>query len=518
MGDGHPWAPGVWSHPTADGLGNPPQRAPPAVEGSFMRSTVSRMLLTGVLGAGVFPTAPLAATPPVASAAADQSPRRELNIMAYGAAGDGRRSDTRAIQAAIDDCSRLGGRLIFPAGRYLTGTFYLRKNVELHLTRDAVILGSTQIADYATDTGGIRYDTPWMDRCLVYAAGADHIAITGEGTLDGQGTQENFPPGKLRRDRPMLLRFYNCRNVVLRDCKLRNPASWTTAIIACENVDVRNLTIDSRANWNGDGLDFDSCRNVTVDQCTITASDDCICLQASEKDRPCENVTITRCRLSSRWAAIRIGLLTRSDIRNVVMRDCHFHDTQGAGFKLQMAEGAVMENMRFENITMDQVVRPLFLTLNRHRFTRELKEAPLPPPGTLRNIKFVNIKARAGHPAVKDAKSYMVIAGVPGKNVEDIEFRDMDITFPGGGTTEMAHRRDVPELGDFKPEFFEFKGDLPAYGLFIRHAAGIRLNNVSLSFAGEEKRPAIVWDDVTALDTSGLRAQCAAGVQAVVKY
>ena len=200
------------------------------------------------------------------------------------------------------------------------------------------------------------------------------------------------------------------------------------------------------------------------------------------------------------------------------MRDCHFHDTMGTGFKLQMAEGAVMENMLFENITMENVTRPLFMTLNSHRFCRELMDMPLPPPGTLRNIKFVNIKAKAGNPAVKDAKSYMVIVGVAGKRVENIELRNVDVTFPGGGTEEAAHRRDVPELGDFKPEFFEFKGDLPAYGIFIRHAQGIRLDNVNLGFVGEEKRPAIVWDDVQELNTAGLRARCAGGGQPVVKY
>ncbi len=468
-----------------------------------------------VLSGFTFCAAALAAVPSGSSGGG----LREFNIMAFGAVGDGRQLDTKAIQAAIDECSRSGGgRLVFPAGKYLTGTFYIKSKVELHLQKDATILGSPDIKHYTTDTGGIRYNTPWMDRCLVYAAGADNIAITGQGTLDGQGTQENFPAGKLRLDRPMLLRFYNCKNVVLRDFNLRNPASWTTAIIACDNVEARGLNIQSLVNWNGDGLDFDSCRNVIVDNCEIRSSDDSICLQASERDRPCENIKITNCRLSSRWAAIRIGLLTRSDIRNVEMRDCHFFDTVGTGFKLQMAEGAVMENMLFENITMENVTRPLFMTLNSHRFTRELMEVPLPSPGTLRNIRFVNIKAKAGNPKVKDAKAYMVIVGVAGRKIENIEFKNVEVVFPGGGTDEMARRRAVPELGGFKPEFFEFKGDLPAYGFFIRHAKGITLDMVKLGFDGEEKRPAIVWDNVEGLNTAGLQARSAAGVAPVVKY
>ena len=282
---------------------------------------------------------------------------------------------------------------------------------------------------------------------------------------------------------------------------MRNPASWGSAIIGCENIDVRNLNIHNRSNWNGDGLDFDSCRNVVVDNCDIDTSDDSICLQASEKDRPCENIKITNCRISSHWAAIRIGLLTRSDIRNVEMRDCHFHDIVGEGIKIQMAEGSVMENMLFENITMENVTRPLFMTLNSHRFCRSLKDVPLPPPGTLRNMTFRNINAIAGNPEVKDAQAYMAIIGLPERKIEDIEFENVDITFPGGGTEETARRRDVPELGNWKPEFFSFNGDLPAYGFYVRHAKGMTLDNVKLRFKKEERRPPIICDDVDGFST-----------------
>lgn len=454
----------------------------------------------------------------VTSCSAFHKQQRELNIMDFGAIADGKTLCTAAIQSAIDECSENSGRLVFPAGTYLTGTFYVKTGVELHLQKGAVILGSPNIDDYTTDTGGIRYNTPWMDRCLVYAEDADTISITGEGTLNGNGSKENFPPGKGGADRPMLLRLFNCKNVILRDITMRDPASWGAAIIGCENVDVRNLTIHNRSNWNGDGLDFDSCRNVTVDNCDINTSDDSICLQASEKDRPCENIRITNCRMSSHWAAIRIGLLTRSDIRNVEMRDCHFHDIVGEGFKIQMAEGSVIEDMLFENITMDNVTRPLFITLNSHRFTRELIDVPLPPPGRLRNLKFHNITAVAGNRSVTDAMAYMAIIGLPGQKIENIEFRNVEMTFPGGGTEDTARRREVPELGDWKPEFFMFDGDLPAYGLFIRHATGITLSNVKLSFIEEEKRSPIILDNVENFSAPDLEAQCSEGVYPVVTW
>ena len=152
--------------------------------------------------------------PVLSPCSAEEHTKMDFNILNYGAVADGQSLCTEAIQSAIDECSITGGRVVIPAGTYVTGTFYIKSGVELHLERDAVILGSADIENYTTDTGGIRYDTPWMDRCLIYAEDADNISITGEGALDGNGSKENFPPGRGNHDRPMLLRLFNCSNIV----------------------------------------------------------------------------------------------------------------------------------------------------------------------------------------------------------------------------------------------------------------------------------------------------------------
>ena len=130
---------------------------------------------------------------------------REFNISDYGAINDGKTLNTRAIQKAIDDCSRSGGTVMIDGGgTFLTGTIYLKDNVTLHLDNGTTLLGSPNIDDYATDTHKLMYTfSTHLDRCLIFAKKASNIAIEGYGTIDGNGHQDNFARGE---GRPVLIR------------------------------------------------------------------------------------------------------------------------------------------------------------------------------------------------------------------------------------------------------------------------------------------------------------------------
>jgi polygalacturonase len=265
-------------------------------------------------------------------ARAADSPQAVFDVREFGAVGDGRTLNTKAIQQAIDTCSSAGGGTVLIAGgSFVTGTIYLKDHVTLHLAAGAVLLGSTHIADYATDTHKNAYaNESHMDRCLIFARGARNIGITGQGTIDGRGGREHFPnPGD--EHRPMLIRFLECANLRVRDVTLVNPASWTSAWLYCEDIVVDGVRIHSRANWNGDGLDFDGCRDVRVSNCAFDTSDDSICLQASRPDRPCRDIVITNCIFVSQWAGVRIGLLSMGDFENVTVSNCVFRDITGRG-------------------------------------------------------------------------------------------------------------------------------------------------------------------------------------------
>jgi polygalacturonase len=432
------------------------------------------------------------------------------DICDYGAIGDGKTLNTAYIQDAIDSCAEKGGGTIrIAGGRYVTGTLYMKSNVTISISANAELLGSTDINDYTTDTYRMMYEeAPQMNRCMIYAENASNIGIEGKGIIDGQGQMENFPneddPAK---SRPLLIRFKDCTNIFFRDITLNNPATWTTVFLYCSEIKIDGITINSLVNHNGDGLDFDGCRNVIVSNCTFNNSDDSICLQTSRRDMPCENVVVTNCIMSSDWAAFRIGLLSVGDIRNVTISNCIIKDTK-CGFKIQMCEGAIIEDITVSNIVMERVVRPLFLTLNSFRFCiiEKEKDRELPPILAMRNIHFSNIRASINNiqfPESNHTKNMiMAIVGLPGHYIEDITLDNISVTKEQNTQRSFNEGDDVPEFEGLRPEAFQWNGELPASMLYLRHVKRIAISNTTFDFAHADTRPAIFCDDVEHLELS----------------
>ena len=449
-----------------------------------------------------------------------------FNVRAFGAVGDGRTLDTAAVQAAIDACSQTaGGTVLVPAGNYLVGTLRLKSNVTLELAATAELLGSKDLTQYATNIArcGFVNETA-IDKCLLYAEHAERIAIIGRGTVDGQGAAfpVRRPDGKLG-ERPMLLRFFQCTNVLVEGVTLRSAGAWCSHYRECDGVRVHGVNIHNRANGNGDGIDLMSTRNVRISDCTLLCQDDAICLQDMSDDRPTENIVINNCILSTRWAALRTGGAHRGGIRHVAMSNCFIYDTFGCGIKLQISGNGSLEDMTFTGIVMKNVTSPISLRLGNCHYNNEKRDERF-PFGRLRNLLFNNIRAtvideqslndRIWEPPVQPGKAQhhpgeerqcISICGIPGHPIEGITLSDIHVTFPGGGTKADAAKRDMPELEDQYPEYFMW-GVLPAYGLYARHATGLTLNNVRFDLAGTDLRPAVVCDDVGDLEIAGLRA------------
>jgi hypothetical protein len=389
--------------------------------------------------------------------------------------------------------------VLVAGGRYVTGTLVLKDDVTLHIAAGAALLGSTNIADYATNTHKNMYKgEPHMDRCLIYAQNATGIGIEGSGAIDGQGHREHFPnPGDPQKNRPMLVRFLDCAQIRVRDVRLCNPAAWTSAWLYCSDIVVDGVTIHSRANGNGDGLDFDGCRNVRVANCAFDTSDDSICLQTSRPDRPCTDVTIINCIFTSKWAGIRIGLLSRGDFENVTVSNCIFRDISDSGLKIQMCEGAVMQNMAFSNLVMHDVPRPVFMTLGQQRCCVDAPQE-LAPVGRLRRMLFSQLLVdnRDCGPA-----SQFVLTGLPGAPVEDVVLHGIRMTTGGGGTAADARLEGVAELvpenlAGHWPEYTCFGRTLPAYGLYARHVRGLEVHDLTFDTVTPDARQAVVLEDV----------------------
>ena len=462
--------------------------------------------------------APLAALQPVNASGETNAIRKSIfDIRDFGASGDAVTLNTAAIQKAIDACTANGGgQVLVAGGRFVTGTLYLKDHVTLHIAAGAALLGSTNIADYTSDTHKNLYaGEPHMDRCLIFARGAVNIGLTGSGIIDGQGDRKNFPnlgdPGK---NRPMLIRFLECTRIQLRDLTIGNPASWTSAWLYCDDIVVDGVTIKSRANGNGDGLDFDGCENVRVSNCLFDTSDDSICLQASRSDHPCRNVVINNCVMKSQWAAIRIGLLSLGNLQDVTVSNCIFHDIRDAGLKIQMCEGGTMKNMQFSNIVMRNVPRPVFMTFNHWRMGVDSpKELPLMK--ALSDMQFSHI--RVDNSELTNTPTGIVLSGVPGHSIENISFDDISLTSSGGGTAEQAAIRNLPEFVDRRPEFGVLGKTVPFVGFYARHVRGLTLSNVRFDAIKTDVRAAIVCENVENVEIAGAKLGATFSGESVIR-
>lgn len=312
-------------------------------------------------------------------------PTTHYDVRDYGAVGDGLVKDTQALQKAIDTCHEAGGGcVVLTAGNYLSGTLYLKNNVELHLANGALLKASADVEDYNPEDifpENVAFHSENMTaRHLIIAYQAENIAITGNGTIDGNSSAffEPLPEGKtatyryksgnypIKEWRPgQMVFFCLCKNVKARDLNLRNAPYWTFYLLGCEDVQIRGLTIENPpATANGDGLDLDCCRNVTVSDCIIRSGDDSITIRANKNalgDRaiPSENIAVSNCVLSTPCNAIRVGV-GEGEIRNCLFNNIVIPEAS-RGISLvslyrktnKSRHGTCIENIHFLNFILN---------------------------------------------------------------------------------------------------------------------------------------------------------------------
>jgi len=322
-----------------------------------------------------------------------------LNILDYGAKGDGVTKDTAAIQSALDACTNSdGGTVLVPEGVYLTGSLILHANTTLQFASRADLMGSPDIADYPIVN--VRWEGEFREghRALISATDAANITITGGGIFG--------PPltlGKLRSPRgPVLIELTGCTNTLLENFTTQYQQLWSIHLLFCKNLTARNLTIRT-VNANGDGMDVDSCDGVTIDHCDINTGDDAISLKsgrglaAQSLNRPTENVIIRDCRLqSSIYAAIGLGTEMSGGIRNVTITNCVLSGKQNCLFiKSRDGRGGYMENISGENLTV--LKSPTFIGID---LMKKGIQATDPVPGEVekwprvQNLTFKNVRVQ----------------------------------------------------------------------------------------------------------------------------
>lgn len=426
----------------------------------------------------------------------------DVNVLTFGAKGDGKTDNTTAIQKTVDACATSGGGLvIFPAGNFLTGTIQLRSHVVLHLSAGSQLTGTTVLAKYPYQQHGFKfYGAEWARQSLIYAHKAEQVGIEGYGTIDGQGA--SFATTTLKkpdryRNRPYLLWFIDCKNVRVSGVNLRNSAFWMQHYLGCEDVSINGISIWNHSNKNNDMIDIDGSRNVTIQNIKGDSDDDGLTLK-STSPLITENVTVMNCVLSSHCNALKLGTESTGGFRNVVITNCVIKPSAQkttiygkpagiSGIALELVDGGVMENISISNIIMEGPEVPIFIRLG-NRARKYDDQAPMPGPGRVRNIRLTGITATGG------GKTGCSITGIEAAKLREISLNDISIDVSGGGeASDML--KSVPKLDDQYPEGTMF-GTLPAYGFYIAHAENVQLSNVHFTCLKPDSRPALALDAV----------------------
>lgn len=457
----------------------------------FVFSTCALAVSALVLHAAL--TAPVNPVPP----SAPRIPATRVSLVDFGAEPDGETLNTAAFARAIAALAEKGGgTLVIPPGIWLTGPIELRSRTRLHLEAGALIQFSRDHTLYPMRVFDARGEKDIEKTSPLSAERAEDIAITGAGVIDGGGDawrhvkkykvtepfwkalvasggvvnakgDEWLPaaPGfeahalvaKLAASgslnpadyepywfvlRPRLLRFLECKRVLLEGVTFRNAPNWTLHPWLCEDVTLRDLKIfNERWAQNSDAMDIDSCRRVHITGCIVDTGDDGLCIK-SGKDAagrrigvPTEDVLIENCTVYEGHGGFTIGSEMSGGVRNVLVRNCTFIGTDlGLRFKTLRGRGGVVENIHIQGIRMTGIVGSaidfnFFYAANGQPAAAVTKPDEGTP--TFRHILFEDIVSRG-------SKAAFTLRGLPEMPLQNITFRDVSLSAERGADLAYA--------------------------------------------------------------------------------
>lgn len=399
---------------------------------------------------------------------APKFPARDFLITNYGAKPDA--DSTEAIRQAIGACNAAGGgRVVIPSGTWETGAIHLKSNVNLHLSDGSTLKFSADPQKYLPMVFTRFEGTECMNYSpLIYAFEQQNIAVTGNGTLDGSASDENWWGWARRRGtepvrqandvnklrdmgnsnvpvkdrvfgdghylRPSFIEPYRSKNILIEGVKIVRSPMWEVHPVLSSNITVRKLTIETHGP-NNDGCDPESSRDILIEDCIFDTGDDCIAIKSGRDDDgrrvnvPSENIIIRNCTMKDGHGGVVIGSEISGGTRNVFVENCKMDSPQldrALRFKSNALRGGVIENVYMRNVQVGRVTEAI-LTVDFIYDTG----AKGPHRPVLRNVEIDNVTSTSS-PRV------MWIVGFEGTTIENIRFQNC--TFRGVEATEvMSH-------------------------------------------------------------------------------
>ncbi|TDH29233.1 glycoside hydrolase family 28 protein [Segetibacter sp. 3557_3] len=336
---------------------------------------------------------------------APEFPRKDFPISDFGGSGNGTTDNTQAFRDAIAACNKSGGgRVVVPAGNYLTGPIHLKSNVNLHVAKGATVKFSTNPDDYLPLVFSRWEGVELMNYSpFIYAFEQKNIAITGEGVFDGQSNETNWwpwkgnvkdgwkpgTPNQTDKDkraalflmaeknvpvaerkfgpgfylRPQFVQPYRCENILIEGVTFINSPMWILNPVLCTNVTIQKVTVESHGP-NNDGCDPESCKNVLIKDCFFNTGDDCIAIKSGRNadgrrlNIPSENIVIQGCTMANGHGGVVIGSEISGGVRDVFAENCSMNSPlldRALRIKTSSARGGVTENIFMRNIQVGQV-------------------------------------------------------------------------------------------------------------------------------------------------------------------
>ncbi len=437
------------------------------------------------------------------------------NIKDFGAIADGKTLNTQQIQKAIDVCFVSGGGTVYvPAGVFMTGTLYLKSNINLYLERGGVLKGSPDVADYAP------YERPGFGATnygMLFTLKAENVSISGFGTLDGSeeaffnwtkakkiewgGTQytrqkDNFrkvtagigdgPVDPFTRRPHQMIIFSQCKNVVVENVVISKSPFWTLHLADCDGVTIKGVKIwNSLETPNSDGIDITSCSNVNVSDCDIRAGDDAIAITgyAFHDELPgyynlrhtSENINITNCHLQSRSSGLRIGYEDQNTVRNINISNISITNSN-RGIAICVRDSGNIENIKISQVHIETRLHtgdwwgngePIHISALHSK-----KDGLL---GQIRNISFRDITCIG--------ESSILLYGSPESQLENIRFENLRFQLVNSQLNEYAGGNiDLRGCYDQKQALFSAtlspRGRGNSYALSLWERVGVRVTSV----------------------------------------
>lgn len=416
-----------------------------------------------------------------------------FNIITFGAKNDGIFLNSMAINKAIDECSSQGGgTVLIPEGFWVTGPIVIKSNVNLHLTKGALLQFSDNYDDYPV----VKTSWEGLDavRCQspISATNAINIAITGSGIIDGAGqvwravkkdkltdgqwkklvasggvldkdqriwypTQKSFIGNTTKgagniaagynennvadfKDflRPNMVRFTQCKKILLDGVTFQNSPAWNLHPMLCEHITLKNLTV--RNPWyaqNGDGVDLESCRFGMIDNCTFDVGDDGICIKSGRDEEgrkrgvPTENIIVQNSTVFHGHGGFVIGSEMSGGVKNLYIRNCNFLGTDvGLRFKTARGRGGVVENIFISDINMTNIPGEAIL-FDMYYMAKD----PVPQPGESNELPAMKSEpVNEGTPqfqnfhiqnvVCKGAETGIMVRGLPEMSIKNISIEN----------------------------------------------------------------------------------------------